>query len=141
LRATGGGEEGGIKKKRKQVNQIGIFCDLTKTYGVINHETLLAELNSYGVRGIANLWFESYLAYRNQVVEINYNGNKNTNQGKYVSSLKEIKHGVLQDSNLRQVLLFLYISDLPIKEKKVILFANGRIVWDVDARRDSHVKL
>jgi hypothetical protein len=44
-----------------------------------------------------NLWFESYLAHQKQVVEINYNGNTNTNQGEYVSALEEIKHGVLQD--------------------------------------------
>jgi hypothetical protein len=37
------------------------FFYLTKACAVLNHEILLAKLNSYGVRGRANVWFESYI--------------------------------------------------------------------------------
>jgi hypothetical protein len=39
----------------KKKNPIGIFLDLTKAYDVLNHIVLLSKLNSYGVRGVANL--------------------------------------------------------------------------------------
>jgi hypothetical protein len=50
---------------------IGIFLDLTKAYDVLNHTILLSKFNSYGIRGVVNLWFESYLSHRKQCVEIN----------------------------------------------------------------------
>jgi hypothetical protein len=45
----------------KKANPIGIFFYLNKAYAVISHEMLLTKLSSYGVRDIANLWFESYI--------------------------------------------------------------------------------
>jgi hypothetical protein len=55
----------------RKMNPIGIFLDLTKAYDVLNHKILLSELDSYGIRAAANLWFESYLSHRKQCVEIN----------------------------------------------------------------------
>jgi hypothetical protein len=49
---------------------IGTFRDITKVYD-INHKVLLSKLNSYGIRVVANLWFESYLSHWKQCVEIN----------------------------------------------------------------------
>jgi hypothetical protein len=57
-------------------NQIGVFCVLTKVYDAIHHDTLLSKLQEYGVRGMTNLWFKSYLVYRKQVAEITCNGKK-----------------------------------------------------------------
>jgi hypothetical protein len=48
----------------------GIFLDLTKVYDIINHIMLLDKLDSYGVRGSANMWFKPYLTNRTQFVEI-----------------------------------------------------------------------
>jgi hypothetical protein len=45
----------------KKENQIGIFCDLTKAYDAICHDTLLFKLQKYGVGGVANSWFKSCL--------------------------------------------------------------------------------
>jgi hypothetical protein len=40
-----------------KMNPVGIFLDLTKAYDVLSHKILLSKLNSYGIRGVANMWF------------------------------------------------------------------------------------
>jgi hypothetical protein len=105
----------------RKMNPIGIFLDLTKAYDVLNHKILLSKLDSYGIRGVANLWFESYLSHWKQCVEIN-----GTKAGTHLSTIRGINHGVLQGSILGPVLFSLYINDLPINitGSKIMLFAD-----------------
>jgi len=79
------------------MNPIGIFLDLTKPYDVLSHKVLLAKLNSYGIRGMANLWFKSYLLHCKQCVEIN-----TIDKGIHMSTIKEIEHGSHRDQFLVQ---------------------------------------
>ena len=48
----------------------GIFIDLKKAFDTVNHSILLAKLENYGIRGLINIWFESYLTDRRQPIEI-----------------------------------------------------------------------
>ena len=80
----------------------GVFVDLKKAFDTVDHEILLKKLSHYGIRGIANEWFCSYLTKRKQYVII----------GNQVSTLNEISTGVPQESVLGILFFLIYINDL-----------------------------
>ena len=50
---------------------VGVFIDLQKAFDTVDHTILLKTLYHYGIRGVANSWFKSYLSNRKQFVKIN----------------------------------------------------------------------
>ena len=94
----------------------GVFIDLRKAFDTVNHEILLRKLELYGIRGITNKWFRSYLTKRFQYVS--YNGKKST--------LKELLFGVPQGSVLGPLLFIIYMNDL----HNAILFSETTLFAD-----------
>ena len=75
--------------------------DLQKAFDTVDHQILLAKLNRYGIRGVSNDWFKSYLSNRSQCVYLNG----------YHSGLAAIDYGVPQGSvNPRSPTIFYYIQ-------------------------------
>ena len=85
----------------------GIFIDLEKAFDTVSHDILLEKLDHYGIRGISNDWFSSYLSDRSQFVSI-YGLN---------SDYKTLKYGVPQGSVLGPFLFLILIDNLNIAIK------------------------
>ena len=44
----------------------GTFINLQKAFNTVNHDILLYKLDCYGIRGLSNKWFQSFLSERSQ---------------------------------------------------------------------------
>ena len=82
--------------------KVAKVISIHKAFDLVDHEILLKKLWHYGIRGIANGWFKSYLTNRMQYVSING----------ISSDLLKVNFGVPRGSLFGHLLFLLYINDL-----------------------------
>ena len=49
----------------------GVFANLLKAFDIVDHQILLSELDHYGICGVSNDWFKTYLSNHNRYVSVN----------------------------------------------------------------------
>ena len=106
-------------------NTLAIFCDLSKAFDVINHNVLFYKLGRYGIRGVANDWFRSYLSNRKQYVEI---------EG-IESPMRNLNCGVPQGSILGPLLFLIYVNDISNSSPNgsILSFADDTTLYMSDS--------
>ena len=106
----------------KNLHSIGVFLDLSKAFDILNHEVLLKKLERYGVCGIVNDWFKSYLEDRTLIAKVSTSKDTITKSTPF-----HITYGTAQGSCLGPLLFILFSNDmhlLPIYSR-LILFADN----------------
>ena len=106
---------------------LAVFIDLSKAFDTICHSTLLKKLNFYGIRGITNSWFHSYLTQRKQYTIIN----------NCKSALEDITCGVPQGSILGPILFLIYINDIQHSTSLNLLsYADDTTIYSSNSNAD-----
>ena len=108
----------------KRLFSCEVFIDLKKAFDTVDHKILLHKVDHYGLRGVINKWFSSYLQSRTQTAQID----------SYISARKDTTCGVPQGSVLGPLLFLIYIDDIQeCSEKlKFFLFADDTNILYAD---------
>ena len=116
-----------ISKKEEGLHTAAIFLDLSKAFDTLSHDILLKKLDIYGIRGICNKWFESYLSNRNIQVKCKTLSSNNIE----ISNRYQIKYGTAQGSCLGPLLFNIFCNDIHynIEYSNLILFADDTTIY------------
>ena len=110
-----------LQMRNKGLYNTGTFLDLSKAFDTLNHTVLTQKMETYGIRGVTNDWFKSYLHNRQIVAKVTTNVNSTTYSEPY-----QITYGTAQGSCLGPLLFILFCNDIKLLPLygKLILFAD-----------------
>jgi hypothetical protein len=102
---------------------------MSKAFDCVVHEIVLLQLERYGIRGVAQTLFKSYLCNRQQATIIKtYNRDTKTVE-QIQSDFDTVKLGVPQGSVIGPLLFLIYINELPdVVDELCVLFADDATI-------------
>ena len=97
----------------------------------MNHNILLDKLDNYGIRGVTNALFRSYLSNCTQYVEISQIAKSNSTLNKYVSRTRKLMCDV-------PILFILYVNNLVtyVKDTKMVLYTTDINILGMDKKEE-----
>ena len=125
-----------VKKCREVLDKLGyagiLLTDLSKAFGCINHELLIAKLHAYGVSLELLTFIQSYLSKRIQRVKINtfFSEHSNVESG--------VPHGPISGPLFFNIFICnLFFDDIDIY---LASYANDTTPYAYDLERDEVIK-
>ena len=110
-----------LQAKEQSQHSAAMFLDLSKAFDTLDHTILLRKLDLYGLTGICNNWFESYLKDRTLVTKLTTSDKK---------TVKSEVYGTAQGSCLGPLIFIVFCNDIHLLPtyRRIIMFADDTIL-------------
>ena len=116
-----------VKGQQEGLYTLALFLDLSKAFDSLEHTVLLRKLEHYGLRGVTNKWFASYLKNRQMRVKCT-----TTSTGKVeYSAYQTVNYGTPQGSCLGPLIFIIFTNDLhkQLMNTASLLFADDTTIY------------